>query len=126
MSEHKLIYAQAHLISRVFTLSLALQTLLLLTSSSCTGGVLPNLKRVMKKKNRATFSYLEEEDKKRVNSCLFLKLGFFSRTVNTKRAERNCKPIVILAIDFPLGKRNFITRQMTRAATKNILIYIIF
>ena len=33
---------------------------------------------------------------------------------------------MILAIDFPLGKRNFITRQMTRAATKNILIYIIF
>ena len=32
----------------------------------------------------------------------------------------------ILAIDFLLGKRNFITRQMTRAATKNILIYIIF
>ena len=41
-----------------------------------------------------------------------------SRKVNTN--------VVILAIDFSLGKRNFIIRQMTRAATKNILIYILF
>ena len=44
--------------------------------------------------------------------------SIFSHLQNNKSAGLPYRSSIILAIDFPLGKRNFITRQMTRAATK--------